>query len=306
MTQAHLPLAQQGNVQPPLQPPQPSGLSSGHDALRDAACAYFSEMYEKPTIKLGESIDPNLRWKPTIQFTMNGHLTVIAEVSDTLYPAIFNMRQMDILDLEMPISVYCVCPEEVFLDAGQQSEVKRLQEHGYGLLTVDAAGNVQRRVKGIPLTQLIRDKEFRREIGGLPANIRQMIVEAYERYNNSPPAGTAAISEVLEGMVLKAGREASAKGWIAANQVKAGQPSQTLQAMIGAPQCGGIAAALGGAQHYISVYRNTSHHFPKNKKQAYVKYRDCKHAFLDGIKKIQTLRASLRGIKFSGGLPTLA
>ena len=113
------------------------------------------------------------------------------------------------------------------------------------------------------------------------------------------------ITEVVEGMVLKAGREAasSTRQWIRPNEAKPGFSAGTLDALSNAPACAPARAAIGGVRGYIDQYRNTSHHFPKDKRQSYIKYRDCRHAFLDGIKQIQRFRLSLKNIGLSGSLP---
>jgi hypothetical protein len=59
-------------------------------------------------------------------------------------------------------------------------------------------------------------------------------------------------------------------------------------------------AALSNAQAFVSRYRNASHHFPKNKKQAHVKYRDCRHGFLEGLRILQTLHDAMKAAGLTG------
>jgi hypothetical protein len=247
---------------------------------------------------LGEEIDQNLAWKPSISFKISEHLTVLAEVSESPYPMIFHLRRLDLYKVEMPISVYCVCPEEAYL--ADQTAAKKLMADGYGLLTVGADGTVQKRASTIPIVQQISDQEFRVELVGLPATIRRRLAESFDRYKHNAPSGVADVSEVIEGFVLRAGRDAAKKKFIAAGDVKPGAPAATLAALLASAQGKSAAAAIGGAQSYISMYRNTSHHFPKNKKQAFKKYRDCRHGFLDGLKKVHQFRDAMRGMGLSG------
>jgi hypothetical protein len=113
------------------------------------------------------------------------------------------------------------------------------------------------------LIQRISEEEFKNELNGLPPVIRRRLVEAFDRYNASAPSGVADIAEVLEGFILKAGREAAKKTWIASADAKAGQPARTLDAMQLAPQFAASMAAIGSVRGYVAEYRNTSHHFPK-------------------------------------------
>lgn len=277
-----------------------TGLTSGAEFLREAAKKYFKHAFENPTLVISGELDPALNWKPTIHFEHTDHLVVVAEVSETPYPIIFGMRHDDVINLEMPISVYCVCPEEAYLS--DQAEAKRLMANGYGLLTVSADGKVQKRSDCIPLIQRIAESHFKSEIRGLSTKIRRKLRGAYTKYNNSAASGVAEITEIAEAFVLKAGRDAVSKGWISASDAKPGNPAGTLAAMADAKQCKNAAAAIAGMQHYISAYRHTAHHPPKNKKQEYKKYRDCRHAFLDGIKIIHSFREAMKSLKLSGSI----
>lgn len=171
---------------------------------------------------------------------------------------------------------------------------------GYGLLTVSADGTVQKRAGTIPIVQQIGDQEFKVELTELPPTLRRRLAESFDVYNHNAASGVADISEVVEGLVLRAGRDAAKKKFIAAGDVRPGAPAATLAALLACSQGKNAAAAIGGAQSYISMYRNVAHHFPKNKKQAFKKYRDCRHGFLDGLKKVNQFRDAMRGIGLSG------
>ncbi|WP_205287599.1 hypothetical protein, partial [Luteibacter jiangsuensis] len=60
-----------------------------------------------------------------------------------------------------------------------------------------------------------------------------------------------------------------------------------------------IIGTAGGGR---SQYRNTAHHTPKSKEQAAKKYRDCRHGFLEGLRKIPLFRNAMRNLGLSGGL----
>jgi hypothetical protein len=272
------------------------GLSTGVASLRAAAVAYFSALYQNPTIHDSE-VDAALGWQPTFHFRINDYLTVMVEVSEKPYPMIFSLRRVEVEQLPIPVSIYSVCPEEAYLD--DQAESKRLMSHGYGLLTVDASGFVQKRNGCIPIIQQISDQEFKSEIKELPVKIRQRLAESFERYNQNAPTGATDISEVLEGFIIKAAKEGVAKAWIVNSDT--GTIAKTLQAMSTTAQFDGAAAAIGATRGYISMYRNANHHFPKNRKQAAIKYRDCRHAFLDGLKKVIQFRQAMKNIGLSGG-----
>jgi hypothetical protein len=277
-----------------------TGLGSGDDLLIDAARSYFAEFYQNPSMIVNAEVDKDLSWKPSLHFKANDHLTVVVEASDAPYPRIFEMRRQDVIRLHRPVSVYCVCPEESYLS--DQSEAKRLISDGYGLLTVDAMGKVQKRESCIPLLQQITRQEFAAEIKPLPQKIRALCAEAFDGYNHNAPAGTGRMAEIIEGLILKAGRDAVKRTWLVANDATPGQSQNTLTKMQTTPQFQNVKAAIGAVQGYVSEYRNLSHHWPKDKKHAAKKYRDCRHGFLDGLKKVVMFREAMRKIGLSGGL----
>jgi hypothetical protein len=274
-------------------------LSSGDAFLISAAKTFFNSVFQTPTSS-GVKLDKGLNWNPTFYFKLHDHLLIFVEVSSgTPYPIILSLRRTNVMKLQIPIAIYCVCPEEIYLK--NQSDAKRLMNDGYGLLTVAADGTVQRRASCIPLIQQIADDEFRSEIKRLPRPLRTRLAEAFDRYKHNTPSGVAAIAEVMEGLVLKAGRDAVRNAWLSPADVKPGSPAATLAAMHKVKQFQNVTAAIAAAQAYISMYRNPSHHFPKDKRQAAKKYRDCRHGFIEGLKKIAYFREAMRGI---GLIPT--
>jgi len=276
------------------------GLSSGTDFLRDAAVIHFNGAYQHPAIKLHSEVDSKLNWKPSIQLKLNEHLTLLAEASEEPYPLIFRLRRADITQLNLPITIACICPEEVYLK--EQGAVKELREHGYGLLTVAADGSVQSRFSSIPIVQQISESEIKDEVAMLPAKIKRAVIEAYDLYNVNAPAGVANITEILEGVVLKAGQDAVRKKLINKSDARPGFTAQTLNAMVSSGKFNNKAAALGGCQSYVSRWRNTAHHFPKDKKQAMKKYRECRFAFVSGMKEIKEFRTAMKDCGLSGGM----
>lgn len=279
------------------------GITAGSQFLAQAALAYFSKTYQVKAIAESEPIDKDLKWTPSLSFKVNNHKVIAAEVSEKPYPGIFRLRHADLLALGLPVAVYSVCPEKAFLKA--QQEFRELISHGYGLLTVDDAGQVTLRHKCVPLIQQIAASTFDTAIKPLPQALRGRLIESFERYTSDPPSGTADIAEVMEAMILKAGQDAVKKQWLQKGDVKPGQLSNTLTAMQAAKQFSNAKAVIGAAQGYISMYRNPAHHVPKNKAQAATKYRDCRHAFLEGLRQIAAFRDSMKQLGLTGGLPKL-
>ena len=62
------------------------------------------------------------------------------------------------------IAVYSVCHADAIATPKGQREVNRLQELGFGLVTVDPSGKPTVLFAGVPLVQVIPEDEFKRQI----------------------------------------------------------------------------------------------------------------------------------------------
>lgn len=277
---------------------------TGEDFLAKAAATYFKTQYQVQGIKRNQPVSKKLAWAPTLHFQLHQHLTVVCEASDSPYPAIVALRRGDLANLPLPVAVYCVCPEEEFLKPSQQANVRSLRSHGFGLLTADKSGVITERHGCVPVPQFISDEEFSTEIESLKrAEAGRRLRLAFKSYNNNPGAGVQEVSEVVEGLVNQMGSDAVAKGWLTPAQAKPGEVANIIDALTSNNHCNGIKAALGAARGYQAEYRNTSHHFPKNAKQAYKKYRHCRHGFIEGIRRIVSLTQDAPKVGLSGKLP---
>jgi hypothetical protein len=274
------------------------GISSATDFLQTAARSYLASAYANPPIGSGDVIDSALGWIPTLNCYVNNQLMLI-EASEKPYPAIFRMRRAEMAEVEAPIAVYCICPEEAYAKA--QSEASDLEKHGYGLFTVNAAGQVTCKFPAIPIAQHIPDSQYKSDTNSLPPPLKRRMKECFDLYKRNSPAGVSNVSEVVEGLIMRAAKDAVKKTWITNAQSK-GALANVLIAMQAAPQFSNADTVLGGARLFVSRYRNNSHHFPKNKKQAFRKYKDCRHAFLEGIRTIVDLRDAMRALGLSGGI----
>jgi hypothetical protein len=279
------------------------GITTGTEFLLGAARAYIAQTWQPRDVRINEPFDKDLAWTPSLSFSQNKHRRVIIEVSDKPYPKILAMRHAALLNLDMPIAVYSACPERAYLK--HQTDAKELVRAGYGLLTVDDQGNVMARHHASPQIQLIPTFERDNAMKEIPQVLRARLAESFLKYEGDPPSGTSDIAEFMEALVLKAGRDAYKKGWIDKKHTKPGAPADTLKAMQQVPQLGAASAPIGAVQNYISSYRNVAHHAPKNAKQAAQKYRDCRHAFLEGVRTIPRFRTAMKNAGLSGSIAVI-
>ena len=279
------------------------GLTSGEQFLRDSAKRFFEERYENPVMHLEQELHRDLAWAPALWFTIHEQIGIFVEPSETsAYPRILELKSGDVRRFPQPIAIYAVCPEEILHIPGQQAERRRLEADGYGLITVDVDGNATRVVGTIPLIQIISAAEFKQELTGLPKKLRQRISEAFEDYCAKPVNGVKSLSEVIEGMVEQSGKDGVRKKYLQKKDVS-GSIADLLDALYDSPQYNNVRAQIGGVRSFIAEYRNLSHHWPRNAKRAHKKFSDCRHAFLDGIKRVHQFRTAMKNVGLSGNLP---
>jgi len=263
--------------------------------LLAAAKRFFAGHYEAATIEVGTAIDDDLHWQPSLHFDASDHLIIAAEMSDTPYPPILGLRHADLMNLDLPIAVYCVCPEDAFLSKDAQPDVRLLQAHGYGLITVNRDHHSTRRFSCIPLIQHIPESEFKNEIDGLPKKLRVRTRDAFDKYRNNAVSGLQDLSEIVEGLIYSAAKGAVKEGWATKSLLTKGT-ADVLDHLATIKECKPAGASIGGVRGFVKQYRNPSHHFPKNKKQALHKYRSAQHGFRDGLKQIPAFRDAMAGI----------
>ena len=120
------------------------------------------------------------------------------------------------------------------------------------------------------------------------------------RFSNHRRSPHGDLSEIVEGMVLKAGKDAIRKKLLTSGQVKPGKTANTLDELSKLEELKQAVAAIGGVRSYVKDYRNQNHHFPKNKKLAYKRFKDCRHGFIQGLKTIQSFRTAMKSAGLSG------
>ena len=269
------------------------GLTPGHCLLREAARACFADRYGNPTMHIDKPLSRQLAWVPALRFTLHGHISVFVEPSDDgPYPRMLAMKYAEVNNYPEPIAIYSVCHEAATQTAAGRKDRKRLRAHGFGLVTVDANGDTEVQFAAIPLVQAIPEPDFKQQIKGLPKGIRQAASEAFEDYRLKPVNGVKTLSELVEGMITKAGRDSASRGGISrADSQKS--PADVLDALHA--NHAQARAAIGGARMFIKECRNLTHHWPRNKKAAYRKYADCRHHFMDGLRTILVFRKNHEG-----------
>ena len=277
------------------------GLASAHDALREAARACFADRYGNPTMYVDRPLGAQLQWVPALRFTVHRHINVFVEPSDNgPYPRRLVMLYVEAHNLPEPIAIYSVCHEAAMDTPAGRQQRKQLKALGFGLVTVDGQGHAEIDFPATPIVQLISDAEFRQQTKGLPKGIRQPVSEAFEHYRGTPVNGVKTLSEMVEALITKAGKDSASRNGISAKDSN-GSLAVVLDALH--QQYPQARAAIGGARKFNNECRNLVHHAPRTKKDAYRKYADCRHHFLEGLHTIQAFRKAMKAAGLTGSLP---
>lgn len=279
----------------------PFGLTPGHQFLREAAKSCFEDRYGRPTMHVDKPLSPGLAWVPALRFTVLSRINVFVEPSDSgPYPRILKMKHVEVSNFPEPIAVYSVCADGAVSAPGGLQEMRRLQSHGFGLVTVDPSGTATVVFQAIPLVQSIPEAQVKSQLKGLPQRIKQRASEAFVEYRDSPVNGVKTLSELIEGMVMKAGQDAAKRGRQIPSQVSVARILDALHM-----EFPNARAAIGGARRFVNDCRNVSHHWPRNKRDSYRKFVECKQHFLEGVRLVSSFRGAMKNENLSGNVPRI-
>lgn len=268
--------------------------SSDLDTLKK----YIKSEFHVSKFRENSEISGDISWRPTLQITVNLHITIAFELNEKVYPPIIALSRMGIVNTNQPICVYSVCPQEEY--ARNISDFRKLQDEGIGLITIDDSGHVTRHNYAIPLAQYIPKRKFEDLLKGIPSSIKQRIKIAFDTYNQNPIGGLEEITKIVEGLTYS-----TAKQLVAARKLDSYRSNITLANLLkkmsqnaseNNGQLSGQLAVIGGFQSHVKSFRNTSHHAPTTKKQAKKLLADCEGGFTEGIRKINAFVTSFKRI----------
>lgn len=248
----------------------------------------------RKTVKINEEIETSLSWKPTLHLEVNEFSIIAADVRLSPCPESLVLTKARIANAHLPITIYSICSEEVYLTREGQKEARELKAHGMGLFTVESNGDVTMQFCGIPIINHIPLAEFDSCLMSIPRSICSRIRDAFDSYKNKPTDGVTAISDVIEGLVYDAIKKAINKGWMA-KPIKKKLLAPALDDMLQTPQFKDSAAAIGGVRAFVKSFRNNANHSPRSRKYAYKKHLSCKQAFFSGLQTIESFCTSMNG-----------
>jgi hypothetical protein len=242
-------------------------------------------------LKTDSEIHPSISWKPTL-YVKSRSLIVAAEVVDeVIYPPILKIAAHDINHYDRPVSVYVICQLETFQADKQQTTIRLLKKHGFGIITVDAEGVADFQHQCIPLNQHIPEDEFESQIRGLTPNLKVLFRNAYTTYETREGQGLQEAGQIVEAVVSAMAEEAFKKRLVTRGEL-GNSAADNIDALYkNLPHRRG---ALGGAREFMREYRNIASHPTKSAAEAMEKIRRCKDGFFRSIRITEALHEAMR------------
>jgi hypothetical protein len=265
---------------------------------------YCVNRFGKSGLKIEQGIQPNLGWSPTIQIRRTKFELVAIEVSEDLYPMILKIVAHDIRQEcpDIPVTVYVACPLASYLADVKQTMVRKLKEHGFGLLTVDDTGHVTEQFNAIPLIHHIAENELNDGIKSFPSSIRVKFKGAFEVYKTNSNQGLQEGGQLVEGLIFCLAKESHKKGWIPSIAGKTAAAVVDSLYEANHNDLKQARAALGKARYFIKNFRNMASHPPKNAKESAQRIKRCREGFIDSMNTASELCETLKKLKFTAKL----
>lgn len=248
---------------------------------------YLKKKHGTNGLKIEQKFSLKVRWLPTIQIKSSTTELTLVEISETLYPPILATAYASLINEEAtrPIRVFQACSLDSYQPDKAREAVRSLKDHGYGLMTVDEAGNVDVVFQAAVLIHHIPQMKFEQSVKGLPADVRSPLARAYDLYRTDAKQGLQHAGQVVEALTHLIGSHAEKSGWL--NSYKSNiTAAKILDALYSATDKNLVdqRACFGGARQFIKVDRNSSSHPAKSARQARENVASVKEGFENALR----------------------
>ena len=259
-----------------------------HDTA-DAVKAFLANERGVTKIRMEETIDPRVLFKPTLSGKILGGL-VCVEVSETFFPATLDSFVTDCLAHGLPVKLFVACPAS---PTGKidQSAISRAANLGVGcLLVTDGAVTVIREANDLSL--FIESPK----VSVFTGPFREAVANAFATYMGGNPAkGLGALCDTIELVIRRVAIWAKKKGIIPpANNLnlETGPLHNVIQVLM---KYHVLADALLGKCLGMTEFRNASSHPPLLLSALVRRNTRLKNNFLYSLQLLEDLLASSKG-----------
>ena len=265
-----------------------SFFGQNEEYMASAALNCFKNTCSPKSIKKFQEIDKKINWRPTLFFSAHRFEIIALDVSPSILSPILKQIAYEVIQIHKPISIYCVCPEDSYLNKSNQKKIREARECGFGIISVDDEGNADKKLPCIPLIQQIPNNRFEDLTKSLPIGIKRQFHSAFETYRSNHKGGLTQATEIVEGLVQGLADSAVKKGLLPPIKSTASF-NMIINSLFSAPALKQEEACKGAIHYFRQTYRNMSHHAPKSYKKAYERYSKSKTGFEFSISVASTV-----------------
>jgi hypothetical protein len=273
--------------------------------VADSSLSFCKSRFGRNGLKVEAPIHANISWRPTFQIRPNSSLILAVEASESLYPQVLRGAAFDILKHPFPISIMIACPLDAFTRDPNHRTVKEIKNAGFGIITVNDAGEAALQVPCNPIAQHISEEKLENEIKGLSPKLKVHFKSAHATFQTNVGQGLQEAGQIVEAMIVGLAIE-SAKMQFVGNGIRRKNPSSIIDELFKLEDTANRVkdfvqhrAALGGARDFAHEFRNVVSHPSKNATQAISKINKCREGFISSIRIVKNLQnvAQAKGMK---------
>lgn len=250
----------------------PSNLHSAADKVR----SYFDKDYGLKNIKVEESIDDDVNWRPTISGSTSDYHLVCVEVTDGGYTSALDNAVVQLMTKGLPVRLFVAYPSDDSVDSDKVlATFRTASDKGIGIVEVRSTGRCVVRQNAIKLS-LAAVRRIDRP--SLAKKYRQAFVDAEATFlNGDPSKGCSRVYDELEALTRKFATRAAKLGWWNPGSMKidTGPWAKVLAGMIRdfsgrlgdvRGRCPGFELHLLNGILGVTGHRNDSGHKPRSRK----------------------------------------
>jgi len=174
--------------------------------------SFFDDDYGLRSIKVEESVDDDVNWRPTISVNTSDHHLLCVEVTDGAYTSALDHAVVQVMTKGLPVRLFIAFPSDESVDADKVlATFRTASDKGMGIIEVRKSGKcvVRRNAMRLSLAAVRRV-----ERKALSRKYRQAFSDAESTFLNGDPAkGCSRVYDELEALSKRLGVRAEKLGW---------------------------------------------------------------------------------------------
>lgn len=273
------------------------------DAVAKPVLKYVKRKFGNTGLKVDQPFSDRVSWVPTIQVRGAGNELILVEVAELLYPQVFNTAYAGILNDEAtrPIRVFQACPLESFQADKRHELVRKLKQHGFGLITVDDQQNVDVQFNASVLIHHIPQSKVDELLRQVSPDVKAAFLRSFDVYRTDENQGVQLAGQIVEALIHFLASKCHESGVLpkyrtsdTAASVIDGLYSSTHKTLIAQRAC------FGGARQFMKLERNASSHPSKSRKVADAKATTLRDGFLAALRVAAELCKARKALGLRG------